>query len=162
MEHIWTIENWVKILNENGEKSRKGLRLRFDKGIDPEVHRACAEFAAFLRREYFFPIRVPIYFKNTKKIKCIDGDLVYGTFFRPDSYDVEPYIRIAVGDYNDLCVKWGRDCALTAILLTIAHELTHYFQWINALQLTPLGQERQAKRYARFILDEYAETRGHP
>ena len=66
MEHIWTIENWVKILNENGEKSRKGLRLRFDKGIDPEVHRACAEFAAFLRREYFFPIRVPIYFKNTK------------------------------------------------------------------------------------------------
>ena len=77
MEHIWTIENWVKILNENGEKSRKGLRLRFDKGIDPEVHRACAEFAAFLRREYFFPIRVPIYFKNTKKIKCIETEEIF-------------------------------------------------------------------------------------
>ena len=49
-----------------------------------------------------------------------------------------------------------------AILLTIAHELTHYFQWINALKLTPIGQERQATKYARYILDEYAETREHP
>ena len=35
-------------------------------------------------------------------------------------------------DFFVLCVKWER-CALTAILLTIGHELTHYFQWINAL-----------------------------
>ena len=55
----------------------------------------------------------------------------------------------------DLCHKWGKDSALTAILSTIAHELTHYFQWINALKLTPIGQERQATNYARYILDEY-------
>lgn len=56
----------------------------------------------------------------------------------------------------------GKDSALTAILITIAHELTHYFQWINALHLTPIGQERQATKYARYILDDYAETREHP
>ena len=61
-----------------------------------------------------------------------------------------------------MCHKWGKDSALTAILSTIAHELTHYFQWINALKLTPIGQERQATNYARYILDEYAETREHP
>lgn len=52
--------------------------------------------------------------------------------------------------------------ALAATLSTIAHELTHYFQWINSLQLTPIGEERQAARYAGYILDEYAETREHP
>ena len=29
-------------------------------------------------------------------------------------------------------------------------------------KLTPIGQERQATNYARYILDEYAETREHP
>lgn len=38
----------------------------------------------------------------------------------------------------------------------------YFFQWINALKLTPIGQERQATNYARYILDEYAETREHP
>ena len=42
------------------------------------------------------------------------------------------------------------------------HELTHYFQWINALELTPIGMERQATKYARYVLDDYAETREHP
>ena len=68
-----------------------------------------------------------------------------------DDYTVEPYIRVAAGDYLDLCEKWGKDSALTAILLTIGHELTHYFQWINALELTPIGMERQATKYARSI-----------
>ena len=104
-----------------------------------------------------------IYVKNVKKLIAIDGDKVYGTFWSMnDDYSVEPHIRVAAGDYNDLCNKWGKDSALTAILLTIAHELTHYFQWINALKLTPIGQERQATKYARYILDEYAETREHP
>lgn len=56
----------------------------------------------------------------------------------------------------------GKDSALTAILLTIAHELTHYFQWINSLTLTSIGRERQATKYARYVLDDYAETREHP
>ena len=65
----------------------------------------------------------------------MDGDKVYGTFWSMyDDYNIEPHIRVAAGDYMDLCHKWGKDSALTAILSTIAHELTHYFQWINALK----------------------------
>lgn len=100
---------------------------------------------------------------NLKYVKVIDGDKVYGTFWSMyDDYNIEPHIRVAAGDYMDLCHKWRKDSALTAILSTIAHEFTHYFQWINALKLTPIGQERQATNYARYILDEYAETREHP
>ena len=58
--------------------------------------------------------------------------------------------------------KNGQDNALAAILGSIIHELTHYFQWVNDLQLTEIGIERQAKNYVKIILSEYAETREHP
>ena len=161
--HIWCLEKWKRNIQTTKEGQRTGLRLKIDKSVDCEVRRACKEFAAFLRKEYFFPLRVVVYIKNNSKITAMDGDKVYGTFWcMDDDYTIEPYIRIAAGDYIELCEKWGRDSALTAILLTIAHELTHYFQWINSLELTPIGQERQATKYARYILDEYAETREHP
>ena len=68
MDHIWTIENWEQNIDFMEEGHRTGFRLRFDSGIDPEVRRACKEFAAFLRKEYFFPLRVVAYIKNKKKI----------------------------------------------------------------------------------------------
>ena len=161
--HIWTIEDWEQNINLERTGHRTGLRLRFDKNIHPEVRRACKEFAKFLRKEYFFPIRINVYIKATERIKAMDGDIVYGTFWRiDDDYTVEPHARVAAGDYLKLCDKWGKDSALTAILVTIAHELTHYFQWINNIQLTPIGIERQATNYSNYILEEYAETREHP
>ena len=163
MQHIWTLENWEKNIDLDDKNHRTGLRLKFDKGVDIEVRKACKEFAAFMRREYFFPIRVPVYLKNQKKLKCMDGSFAYGTFFETISYKVEPYIRIAVGDYNDRCISWGKESAMIAILLTISHELTHYFQWINDLKLTPIGKERQATMYSNYVLDEFFESKnqGH-
>jgi hypothetical protein len=75
---------------------------------------------------------------------------------------VEPYVRIATGDYQMLLKKWGKDNALNAILKCIAHKLTHYFQWINELKLTDIGTERQANQYSRLILDEYFNVRETP
>jgi hypothetical protein len=43
----------------------------------------------------------------------------------------------------------------------MAHELTHYFQWLNQLDLTLIGEERQAKRYAHLIVEDYADTKEH-
>ena len=123
---------------------------------------ACLRFCAWLRTEYFFPIRIPIYFKQAARIKAMDGELVSATFFEPVNRQDEPYARIATGDYQQLKEKIGRDNALASILLSVAHELTHYFQWINDIRLTAIGEERQASRYARFILDEYADVVEHP
>ena len=94
----------------------------------------------------------------------MDGDSVIGSFFEPFTYDFEPYIRIATGDYRELLESDGRDRAISSILISIAHELTHYFQWINGLtsKLTPIGIERQATMYSHFIVDEYTEAREHP
>ena len=159
--HIWTIANWENNL-QKGISRRTGLRFRYDKSVDPEVKRACTQFAIWLRSEYYFPLRILIYVKGTKTIRTQDGDHVVGSFFEPFSYSDEPYIRIATGDYAELANKLGKDNALATILAALAHELTHYYQWINNLQLTSIGRERQATRYANYIVDEYSLTCEHP
>lgn len=88
--------------------------------------------------------------------------MVCGTILLPDSLYVEPNIRLATGDYNDLEAEIGKDNALAAIICCLIHEVTHYYQWINCVTLTEIGIERQATAYTNIILDEYAQTREHP
>jgi len=157
--HIWTLDNWKKYYNEN---NRSGLRTRFDKNVDSEVRRACKEFCVWLREEYYFPQRVVIYFKSSSQIRTREGEMVSATFLEPLHKNVEPYIKISTGDYQELTERRGKDNALAAILRTIAHELTHYFQWINNIELTEIGYERQAKNYSEYIVYEYSQTKEHP
>ena len=153
----WQKEKWKDVLDYPNHQYRHGLRLRFDKGVDPVLKEECKKFAVWLRREYFFPIRVPIYFKNKIKLLCMDGDTAYGTCFLPYSYQDEPYIRIAVGDFDTLRMNRGEKDAVLSIIHSIAHELTHYFQWINNEQLTPIGEEHQSTRCANYITEQYID-----
>lgn len=70
--------------------------------------------------------------------------------------------KLATGDYDELVNHLGNDNTLASILLSLAHELTHNYQWINNIPLTPIGRERQAARYAKYIINEYSLTRDHP
>lgn len=152
---------WEKnICNEN--QNRIGIRFRYDKNVDPEVKRAISQFAIWLRSKYHFPFRVQVYVKSGETIRTYDGDNVVGSFFEPTLFSDESYVRIATGDYNELVCSIGKDNALASILATLAHELTHYFQWINNVQLTDIGKERQAMRYAEYIVDEYSSFYDHP
>lgn len=159
--NIWKSRNWSKTLSNIGNR-RTGLRFRYDAGVDVEVKEAFVKFAQWLRSEYEFPLRLPMYVKAGKYIRTLDGENAVGSFFEPDSHSVEPYIRIATGDYLELKTQNGRDDALATILMTLAHELTHYYQWINDIHLSPIGRERQATRYANRIIDEYSMTCEHP
>lgn len=159
MRKLWTCNDWSAYINTN---CRKGIRLRFDKGTDPEVKRACMKFVNWLRTQYEFPMRVPIYFKASKTITAMNGEEVSATFFGPYDKTQEPYIRISVGDYEDLLKKMDQDNALAAILCSIIHELSHYFQWIKDCDFTKEKRERQALYYADVIIDDYAETTDHP
>ena len=164
MRRLWAFCNWSQYLH--GEY-RCGARLRFDQGVDPEVRRAWKQFVNWLREWYEFPVRVPIYFKNKKQIKSRSGELASATFFGPFDLTQEPYIRVAVGDYPDLLAARGQDDALAAILGSICHEMTHYFQWIKQHDLwgNPMfdaKRERQALYYADAILDDYACYVDHP
>ncbi|WHY77306.1 hypothetical protein QNH20_25075 [Neobacillus sp. WH10] len=115
---------------------RTGLRIRCEQGVHPEVKRACLEFAKWLRKEFEFPIRVVVYLKKDYQIKNkFTNELVSATFCAPFDKREEPYIRIATGDYRELLEENGQDDALAAILGSIAHEMGHYYQWIDDLDL---------------------------
>jgi len=158
--NVWLSQKWRAFYDKHPH--RTGLRVRFEKGVDPEVRRACMEFCDWLRSEYEFPMRVVVYVKACEQVRCMDGDLAYGTCFLPFDRLQEPYVRIATGDYQKRVDEWGKDSILTANLKCIAHELTHYFQWLNDVELTPVGEERSASYWAQEILYDYAETREHP
>lgn len=137
---------------------RKGLRIRCDIGVHPEVRGACIGFTKWLRKEFEFPIRVVVYLKKDFQIKSqADKELVSVTFFGPYDKNEEPYIRIATGDYIELLDKNGPDNALWAILGTFAHEIGHYYQWLDDEDV-----EEVADNNKEYMLDLYAETLDHP
>jgi len=134
---------------------RRGLRLRIEPGVDLEVRKACINFCKWLRRQMEFPIRVVIYLKKDYQIKNrTTKEMVTATFFAPYEKDVEPYIRIATGDYKDLIKERGKIDALYAMLDSIAHELYHYQQWLEDKEL----EEEEAEEKGSQLVDEYAEN----
>jgi hypothetical protein len=142
---------------------RQGLRIRCDRGIHPKVRRACLEFAKWLRSEFEFPIRVVVYLKKDYQIKSqADKELVSSTFFGPFDKKVEPYIRVATGDYLELLEESGQDDALAAILGSIARQLGHYYQWFDDLDLDGDEEDEVAENDKEYILDLYRQTRDHP
>lgn len=98
--HVWTLTRWMKIYPQDGV-IRTGLRLRFDKDVHIEVRRACLAFCRWVRTEYRFPIRLPVYIKSARQIKAMDGELVSATVFLPNNRFVEPFIRVSTGDYEE-------------------------------------------------------------
>lgn len=168
MRRLWSFDDIGKYV---GPDRRSGLRMHFESGIDPEVIRAAKQYAGWLRENYTFPVRVNVYFKNKDRIINSAGERVCGTFFGPFSFEEEPYIRLAAGDYPDLCAKYGKDDSLASYLLTLTHELSHYFQWIRFhenwnddewYEKHVAGSERQACYYARKIVRDYADIYEHP
>lgn len=138
---------------------RSGLRLRTMPGVNPEVKRSCIEFAKWLRKNMDFPIRIVIYLKKDYQVKNITSkELVSAIFFAPNDKKVEPYIKIATGDYQKLLEEIGKDNALASILNSIAHELIHYQQWLKDEDF----DEIKAIKKAEQLIDQYAETREHP
>lgn len=115
-----------------------------------------------VKKRYEFPVRVPVYFKASKEIMSSDGRIASALFFWPYDRKEEPYIKVAVGDYQEMLRERGKDNALAAILHSIAHELSHYYQWLKKYEYNEKRMERQAKYYAKELIYDYAETREHP
>ena len=79
-------------------KTRTGLRNHGHRG-HPEVRAAMIRFARWLRANYEFPIRVPVYLSPHAYLMTRHGEVAFATSFGPFGRDTEPYIRIATGDY---------------------------------------------------------------
>lgn len=143
--------------------TRKGIRIITLLGVHPEVKRACLEFGQWLRTEYEFPIRIRVYLKKDYRIKGrYNKKMVTATFFAPADKTKEPHIRIATGDYLEVLQNEGKDNALAGILGSIAHELGHYYQWIDDLEMDEEEEEKDADEWREEMISLYSETREHP
>ena len=157
---LWDRTDWTEFYGN--ADVRRGLRVRYEHGIDTDLKESIKRFILWIRRNYYFPFRVVIYIKSSEIITAKDGDLVSGTCFLPYNRFEEPYIRVATGEYSKDLAIYGRDNSIAGVLGTIAHELTHYYQWINNLKKTDRGMEQQAYIYSKKIIRKYAETTEHP
>lgn len=137
--------------------SRGGLRIR-NKGGHREVCSALIKFAKWVRANYAFPVRVPVYLYPAEYVVTISGESVAASFFAPYSRKVEPYIRIATGDYNALKRQRGRDNALASFIASLSHELIHYQQWIK----TGTTWERGVTQKSIAMLRRYEKTVDFP
>ncbi|GAA1382641.1 hypothetical protein GCM10009597_39230 [Peribacillus frigoritolerans] len=127
---------------------RSGLRVKCEKDVNPSVRWTCLSFTVWLRTYMEFLIRVVAYLKTDYQLKTRDKrELESATFFAPYDKNIEPYIRIATGDYEELVSERGKNDALWAILSSMAHEIIHYQQWLEDKEMDEKEAEREAKNY---------------
>ena len=136
---------------------RSGLRICGYRG-HPAVRAALLRYASWLRSQLEFPVRVPVYLLAGKSVRTVDGRLGSASIFLPWNRKVEPYIRIATGDFQELRRAHGRDNALAAYLSSLSHEIVHYRQWVETGRSWEEGVVTKAKR----LVDRYARTVDHP
>jgi hypothetical protein len=136
---------------------RTGLHIRGHRG-HPEVRAALIRYAKWLRQNYEFPIRVPAYLLPSEFVTTMHSNRSSASFFAPWDRTVEPYIRVATGDYPQLFKSEGRDNALAAFLHSLSHEVIHYRQWVETGEVWEEG----VVRMARSMVDRYALTVDHP
>ena len=158
---IWTSGRWKHIIPQRFLKYNNRVEINCAYGVDRDLRSSIYLFISWMKNHYQFPMPITVYIVNKRYIYAADGDRVVGTCYQPASFEDEAYIRIAVGDYSDL-LKRGRDNAIASILYTLAHEITHYYQWINGSHLPTILSELQAEQSAKRILRLYAMTREHP
>lgn len=145
---MW-IEKCEKL--EHNDCSKKGLRLRFEKSVSLNLRNSCIMFCKWLRTYYFFPMRVNIYFYDNVYFINREKKKACGLFFEGDERKKRfPRIWIATNQ------KGG----VNALIVSIAHELTHYFQWYfyDTEERNTRSLEIEANRWGYYLLDEYQNS----
>ncbi|MCI8589340.1 MAG: hypothetical protein HFE77_01285 [Clostridiales bacterium] len=147
----------MKDLWKVNAQQNEGIYLRFSKGVNKELRSAILDFVKWVRQTYIFPVKVIAYIKASQFI--INGqtkEQVVASIFLPFDQEVSPYIRLATGDYEELIEELDVFSAKCATLASLAHEITHYYQWIKDLPL----DETQADRLARKKVYKYIDYCG--
>ncbi len=133
-----------------------GLRVRYDRGLHPFIRRELKIFCRWLRWYYHFPAPVQVYICHAEHIRARDGQPCSGTCFQENRPGAVICIHIAAGasaDLTDQALKnrlWG-------CIFTLAHELTHYYQYLSDSYQTTRGMECQATRQANRLQALYYE-----
>lgn len=81
-----------------------------------------------------------------------DKEVSAGTFI-PDNERYHVLVRVAAGGYTESVQRDGRYAAVCPIPASIAHEITHYYQW--AVDHDCVFDEEQARAKAKRTVLKY-------
>ena len=153
------------------DSSTRGLRLVFSDGVNSNLRLECTLFCKWLRAKYFFPIRIVVrmlsysefttYIGNENEMK----EAVFRYQLEFDNKAPEekrlPKIFIATGKYDKQQKRHGVNKTTRHYLNSIAHELTHYFQWIfyEFDNRTDRSIEMEANSWAGYLVQEYFDDK---
>ena len=132
-----------------------GLRLKFYEGISQTEKEDCLKFCNWLRKNYWFPIRIRLDFIPQKKFRDPqDGHYYYGIFYSNKESRRKIYPRIFIA------TQIKNQSERNNVFFTVAHELTHYYQWYfyEDERKSIRSLEISANKWAYYILSEYQET----
>lgn len=150
--------SWVDIKYKDqyaNSANATGIRYKFyeyDSFFDATVVKEINSFVAFLRKLYYFPIRLNILFCNTQGFKNpLDNHTYYGAFYSMEDEKRKIYPRISIA------ANVSENNSLKDIFFTLAHEITHYYQWyfFEEERRTDRSLEIEANKWAQYILDLY-------
>ncbi len=152
----------MDLWNQNREQKSEGIYLHIDHDVPRSLRLSFMRFARWIRSQYTFPVKINVYIKNVAFIVSkTTGESGTANIFLPYRLDESPYIKIAAGDFFTLVQEADYFSATCAELCSLAHEITHYFQWQNGYDmdasLRKRERERQANRKAKQIVRKYIE-----
>ena len=151
------IDKEFKIYYKDSAKAT-GIRYKFyDYGNDFDecTIKEIKKCITFLRKHYFFPIRLNIIFCNTVAFRHhIDNHAYYGAFYSMDDQKRKMYPRISVAS------KTTAKNSLEDIFRVLSHEITHYYQWyfLEENKRTDRSLEIEANKWSKYIVDSYFDN----
>lgn len=132
--------------------------LHFSKGVYPQLRKEIMLFLRWIRREYVFPRKVNIQISDKMFVRTfLTDEQVSASTFIPDNEKFKVLIRVSTGDYLFMVQNDGYRIAVCSILGSIAHELTHYYQWVKDPDC--IFSEAQARTKAVRVVDKYWKMR---
>ena len=131
----------------------QGISFHYQKGLDADLKKKYISFAAWLRKNYIFPVHVNVYILNCTTIRLINGKTAYGSFrYFPKR---NPFIRIPSAVESELLNEYTIDEIHEQILSSLVHELSHYYQWILGADQSNAASEWQANYFRYKIIEKY-------
>lgn len=132
--------------------SRCGLRIRCLDGIELQLREIVIEFGKWIRTELDFPVTVTVYLRSKYISKINNKETFLSAFYVPDSRGYNPYIRVDVENHKDNLNDINE--FRKSILVSIAHEIIHYMQWLEELDFCEEDAENKSEQLVEKFLED--------
>lgn len=143
---------WIDLNYKNFylDSKTSGIYVYYDRTLDDSTLKQIKGVIAWLKKNYFFPIRCNIFMENEKRFNSSKGNYYcQGIFFAAGDLTRTKLPRIYIACDTDF----------EYLVFTLAHELTHYFQWFFFQDEKRAGKslEIEANKYAKWLTYSYFE-----